>query len=200
MKLFKFPANVTISLIIGGLIVIFATFPNTFFPLLSLEHNKLAQGELWRIVTSSLVHFGWAHALMNLSAFAIFVFALGNAFSTSRFIALILFCCSVVGISIYWLNPEYETYAGLSGAVHGFFVAGFFVNKRHTWWLNSIFICVIVGKVFMEHQPGYHTTELQALLPVAVAYDAHLYGAVAGLVFGVYSLIIDKFLPKSQPG
>lgn len=196
MKLFKFPANVSISLIIGGLIVTFALFPDTFFPFLSLERSRIAQGEIWRLLTASFVHFGWAHTVMNLAAFAIFVFALVDAFSTRRFIALILFCCCAVGVGVYWLNPEYETYAGLSGAIHGFFIAGFFINKRHPLWVNGIFIAAILGKVFREHQTGYQATELQTLLPVAVAYDAHLYGAAAGFIYGLTCLLIDKYVRK----
>jgi rhomboid family GlyGly-CTERM serine protease len=196
MKLFKFTANVTISLIIGGLIAVFATFPDTFFPLLSLDRSKLAQGEAWRIITGNFVHFGWVHTLMNIAAFMIFAFALANAFSTARFITLILFCGAAVGVGVYCLNPEYEIYAGLSGAIHGFFVAGLLANKRHALWLNSIFIAVLFGKVLIEHRTNYHATELQSLLPVAVAYDAHLYGALAGLAFAVSNLALDKVLRK----
>lgn len=198
MKLFKFPTNVTISLIIGGLIAVFATFPDTFFPLLSLDRSKLAQNEAWRVVTSNFVHFGWAHSLMNLAAFMIFATALANVFSITRFIALILFCCTAVGVGIYYLNPQYEIYAGLSGAIHGFFVAGLLANKRHAYWLNGVFMAALFGKVMWEHQADYQTTELQSLLPVAVAYDAHLYGALAGLAFGIGSLVVDKYFPKQK--
>ncbi|WP_189417701.1 rhombosortase [Cellvibrio zantedeschiae] len=196
MKLFPFSARVTISLIIAGVIAVFATFPDTFFPLLSLERAKLADGEIWRLFTGNFVHFGWAHSLMNLAAFAIFVFALATSFSTPRFIALILFCCTAVGLGVYYLNPEYETYAGLSGAIHGFFVAGLLLNNRHAFWVNGLLTAALFGKIILEHQPGYQATELQSLLPVAVAYDAHLYGAIAGLIFGLGGLFIDKYLRK----
>ncbi|RYZ83906.1 MAG: rhombosortase [Moraxellaceae bacterium] len=195
-KSFALTGKSTVSFLIGGLMVFFATFPDIFFPLLSLERSKIAQGELWRLFTSNFVHFGWAHTLMNLAAFLIFLFAFINAFTALRFISLVVFCCCAVGIGVYVLNPEYETYAGLSGAIHGFFIAGFFANKRHVYWINSLFIVVILGKVFIEHQEGYQATELQSLLPVAVAYDAHLYGAAAGIAFGVCCLIIDVYRKK----
>lgn len=198
MKLFKFPVNVTISLIIGGLIGFFSIIPDTFFPLLSLNHNKVAQGEIWRLITGNFVHFGWAHSLMNLAAFTIFAFAFAGVFSVARFVGLILFCCTAVGSGIYYLNPEYEVYAGLSGAIHGFFVAGLLANKHHKVWLNGVFIAVLFGKVLMEHQANYQATELQSLLPVAVAYDAHLYGAIAGLVYGAANLVADIFFHRKK--
>lgn len=199
MKLFKFPTNVTISLIVGGLIVIFALFPDTFFLALNLEASKVTQGDVWRLFTGNFVHFGWAHSLMNLAAFMIFAFALANVFSVARFIGLILFCCTTVGAGIYFLNPEYATYAGLSGAIHGFFVAGLLANKRHAFWLNGVFIALLFGKVILEHQTNYQATELQSLLPVEVAYDAHLYGAIAGLIYGICHWVINKYIYKEDP-
>lgn len=192
MKLFKFPANLAINFVIAGLIIIFAAASSTFFTSLSLERNKVIAGEFWRLLTSNFVHFGWAHTLMNLTAFAICALALLNSFSVTRLLALIVFCCLAVGTGVYFFNPEYETYAGLSGAIHGFMVAGLLLNKRHAFWLNGIFITLIFAKIVYEHQPSYQATELQALLPVAVAYDAHLYGALAGLLFGIGALVFDR--------
>jgi rhomboid family GlyGly-CTERM serine protease len=128
---------------------------------------------------------------MNLAAFSIFSAAFAKEFSGLRYVGLIVFCCLAVGFGVYTLNPEYEVYAGLSGAIHGFFIAGLLLNKRHVWWVNLIFVAALFGKIFMEHQPDYQATELQSLLPVAVAYDAHLYGALAGLVFGGACLLLD---------
>lgn len=198
MKLFKFPANVTTSLIIGGIIAAFATFADSFFPILSLARSQVAQGEAWRIISCHFVHFGWAHSLMNIAAFLIFATALATAFSTTRFIALILFCCLMVGMGVYYFNPEYETYAGLSGVIHGFFVAGFMANKRHSMWVNALLIGGLFGKIWMEQQPHYQATDLQSLLPVAVAYDAHLYGALAGLIFGLGDFFIQKYLANNK--
>jgi rhomboid family GlyGly-CTERM serine protease len=192
MKPFKFSASINISLAISTLLVMFTTAATTVFPLLSLERSKYASGEVWRLLSSNFVHFGWPHTLMNLAAFLICTFALLRNFSTLRFIGLLLFCCLSVGVGVYYFNPEYETYAGLSGAIHGFFVAGLLLNKRHASWVNGIFIALIFAKIIYEHQTDYQATELQALLPVAVAYDAHLYGALAGLVFGIGALVFDR--------
>lgn len=186
----KFP-NLIISVAVGVATLILACIPNIFFPLLSLERTNLEDGEFWRLLTCNFVHFGWTHSFMNLAAFGIFSAAFASELSGLRYIGLILFCCLAVGIGVYTLNPEYEVYAGLSGAIHGFFVAGLLLNRRHAWWVNLILVTALFGKIFVEHQPDYRATELQSLLPVAVAYDAHLYGALAGLVFGGGCLLLD---------
>ena len=183
-KLFKLPANYSISLLVISLITIFAIFSAISFPVLSLERIKVADGEVWRLFTGNFVHFGWAHTLMNLAAFFLCAIAILNSLSIKQYVSLILFCCITVGVGVYYLNPEYETYAGLSGAIHGFIVAGLMLNKRHNAWINGVLVLLLFGKIFHEHQTHYQANDLQALLPVPVAYDAHLYGAVAGLVFG----------------
>lgn len=199
MKLLKIPAKIAVSLTIAGLIVIFALFPDTFFPLLSLERDKVAQGEAWRLLTSNFVHFGWPHTLINLAAFGIFLFILIDVFAPLRFITLLIFCSLVVGTGIYYLNPEYKVYAGLSGVMHGLFIAGFIVNKHHARWKNALMIGALFGKILLEQQPDYHATHLQNFLPVAVAYDAHLYGALAGLAFALGDALWRKYAVNRKP-
>ncbi|MET0357470.1 MAG: rhombosortase, partial [Cellvibrio sp.] len=194
MKPFKLPANIVISLLIGAAILLFASFSDISFPLLSLDRTKVGSGELWRIFTGNFVHFGWAHSLMNLAGFLIVGLILLNAVSMRQFICLLLLCCLGVGTGIYYFNPEYGVYAGFSGAIHGLIVAALLLNKRHSHWLNGIFIALVFGKIFYEHQSDYQATDLQNLLPVPVAYDAHLYGAIVGLVFGISALATDQFI------
>jgi rhomboid family GlyGly-CTERM serine protease len=191
MKLFNFSASFAINLSLASLLVVLAVATNALFPLLSLARVQVEQGELWRLFTSNFVHFGWPHTLMNLAAFFLCALALLNSFPVRQLLGLILCCCLSVGLGVYYLNPEYGTYAGLSGAIHGFIVAGLMRNKRHPAWLNAILIALVFAKIIYEHQPDYQATELQTLMPVPVAYDAHMYGAIAGLVFGLgYWLII----------
>lgn len=198
MKPFKISATTSMSLLITASILIFAIFSDFSFPLLSLDRAKVDNGEIWRIFTSNFVHFGWPHTLMNLGGFLIAMIIL-QGISLTQFSYLLVLACVCVGLGVYYLNPEYGVYAGLSGVIHGLIIAGFLLNKRHALWLNGIFIAVVFGKIIYEHQSNYQTTELQNLLPVPVAYDAHLYGAIAGLVFGMSLLLLDKLTKQSDP-
>ena len=185
MKLLNISASLAINVSIVGLIVLFAAATDAVFPILSLVRIQVERGEYWRLLTSNFVHFGWPHTLMNLAAFLLCALALLNSFPVKQLLGLIVFSCLSVGVGVYYLNPEYGTYAGLSGAIHGFIVAGLMRNKRHSNWLNAIFIALVFAKIIYEHQPNYQATQLQTLMPVPVAYDAHMYGAIAGLIFGL---------------
>ena len=196
MTFFRFTPSLYLTLVLAFAMLMLSAAAEYTFPLLSLERIQVAQGQYWRLLTANFVHFGWAHTLMNLGAFLLCSFALLNEFSIKAFTALIVSCCLIVGICIYAFNPEYETYAGLSGALHGFIIAGLLANKRHKLWVNGVLIALVFAKVINENSPGYQSNELQNLLPVAVAYSAHLYGALAGLAFGLIHLLTTKLTRK----
>lgn len=185
--------------VIALLLPLLTVFASPLFPLLDLDRSQVANGEFWRILTSSFVHFGWTHTLMNLAAFVLCSLALFNSISLERFLLILVFCCIAVGLGIYVFNPEYQIYAGLSGAIHGLIVAGLMINRRHVYWINGFFIALVFVKIFYEQQPGYRENELQQLLPVAVAYDAHLYGAVAGFAAGLACVLYDYIKASNSP-
>lgn len=183
MNLLKVKPVLVFSLALTALMLLFSGLSYWLFPVLSLERSAVAAGQLWRLLTGNLVHFGWAHTAMNLAAFLLCSFGLLAQMSLVRFIYLLSVCCLAVGLGIYFLNPEYATYAGLSGAIHGLIVAGLFQTGLHPLWLRAVAFVIVVAKIIEEQSPNYQATDLQNLIPVPVAADAHLYGALAGLVF-----------------
>lgn len=155
------------------------------FSSLSLDAEKVISGEYWRILTANFVHFGWAHTLMNVAAFVLCTAALLSEISPLKYLSLLLICCLTVGIGIYWFNPEYRPYAGLSGAIHGLIVAGLIQTRAYPLWIKIVGLLLIMGKLIQENLPGYTATDLQQLIPAAVAVESHMYGAIAGAVFAL---------------
>ena len=153
------------------------------FTFLSLEPTKVADGEVWRLLTGNIVHFGWLHTLMNAAALLLCALAFFTEYSFKKFSLLLLWCCAGVGVGIYLFNPEYSPYAGLSGAIHGLIVTGLILTRAYPLWIRVLALGLVVVKIVQENSAGYEATDLQALLPVAVAVESHLYGALAGLTF-----------------
>ncbi len=180
-------ASASLSAALGG---------DMIFNFLSLTRTSISQGQIWRLFTGNLVHFGWPHTLMNLAAFLLCSMALLSELNPVRFSSLFICCCLAVGLGIYWFNPEYTTYAGLSGAIHGLIVAGLWYSRRHPLWLRLAALAVVIGKIAQEHAANYQANELQALIPVPVAVDAHLYGAIAGAGFVAVDLLILRLRRK----
>ena len=183
MPTIKITAPLGLCLILSALILCLAAMDALIFDALSLEPTKVADGEVWRLFTANLVHFGWLHTLMNVAALLLCVLAFFAEYSLKKFSLLLFWCCARVGVGIYLLNPEYSPYAGLSGAIHGLMVAGLLLNRTYPVWIRIIALSLVVAKLVQENSAGYEATDLQALLPVAVAVESHLYGALAGLAF-----------------
>lgn len=176
--------------------VLFTALGDGTFSALALDRENVTQGQIWRLVTANWVHFGWPHTLMNISAFLLCSFAFFSEWKLSRFITLIFLIQIFVGVGIYLFNPEYAVYAGLSGAIHGYIVAGILLTERHNLWVKLVLTIGLFGKVLYEHRENYKATELQELLPVPVAYDAHLYGALAGLFIALIAICYNQFFSK----
>ena len=70
-------------------------------------------------------------------------------------------------------------------------MAGLLLNSFRNRWLSYLFVGLVFAKIIHEHQPGFQENQLQALLPVMVAVDSHLYGALAGLFYaGILTTLI----------
>ena len=157
----------------------------------TLEFNRsaISSGEYWRLLSANLVHYGNAHLAMNLAAFLLVSFSLLRDLSIRNYVLLFSFCALCVSMGILWGNPELLFYRGLSGVLHGLIVAGLFFNRWRNPSLTWIFIGLVFAKITHEHMPNFEGNELQAMLPVAVAVDAHMYGALAGAFYcACYSL------------
>lgn len=175
-----------------ALMLLLTAFERTLFPLLSLEPNKVYVGEYWRLLTANLVHFGWIHTAMNAAALLLCVLAFFTDYSLKRFSFLLLWCCAGVGLGIYLLNPEYSPYAGLSGAIHGLIVAGLLQTRAYPLWIRTVLLGLLIAKLVDENRADYEATDLQVLLPVAVAVESHLYGALAGLAFAGIEWLLQR--------
>jgi rhomboid family GlyGly-CTERM serine protease len=190
-------ASFGLCLILSAIMLCLTALENPLFPLLSLEATKVSAGEFWRLLTANLVHFGWAHTLMNAAALLLCALAFFTEYSVKTFSLLLLWCCACVGVGIYLFNPEYSPYAGLSGAIHGLIVAGLLQTRVYPLWVRVIALGLVAAKLIQENSAGYEATDLQALLPVAVAVESHLYGAIAGLIFAGITWLLQRFKRKA---
>ncbi len=197
MPKIKITATVGLCLILSAIMLCLTALENPLFPLLSLDPTKVSAGEFWRLLTANLVHFGWMHTLMNAAALLLCALAFFMDHPLKKFSLLLLWCCVGVGVGIYCFNPEYSPYAGLSGAIHGLIVAGLLQALAYPIWVRVLALGLVAAKLVQENSAGYEATDLQALLPVAVAVESHLYGAIAGLVFAGGDWLFQRLKRKA---
>lgn len=184
-------------LLLAGLMLLLTACETSLFPLLNLYADRVQEGEIWRLFTANLVHFGWIHTLINLAALVLSFLAFFSDMSPTRWLTLVLWCCLGVGVGIAVWHPEYAPYAGFSGALHGLVVAGLLQTTGFPAWLRLGALALVAAKLLHEHSPAYEATDLQQLIPAAVAVESHAYGALAGAIF-VALEVLWRYLKRNM--
>lgn len=159
-------------------------------PLLQFDRDAIAQGEWWRLISSQFIHYGVYHLLMNAAALVIINVALWREAALKPYLTTLFACLAGTGVGLWFFDPELFFYAGLSGTLHGLIIAGLLFTLWQTPAINAVALLAIWGKVIYEHTSWFDPQH--ALLPVPVAVDAHLWGAVSGMVAGLILLRIRR--------
>lgn len=168
-----------IPLIISVVVISLAFGGDSTASLLQFEREAINNGAVWRLLTGNFVHLGWSHALLNLAGLALVWLLFNPHFSQTAW--FIIFVCSLLGttLGLFLFNPELSWYVGLSGCLHGLFIAGCIaeikIKNRFGYVLLTIFILKILWEQFQGPLPG--TSDAAG---GNVIVDAHLYGALAG--------------------
>lgn len=135
------------------------------------------------VVLSCFLHVNTTHLLLNMLTFYFFAFPMERVIGMQRFVALyvIALLCGQVGT---WLkqrnNPRYAS-LGASGAVSGVLLAYIVYFPTHSLYLFFIPIPIpafAVAAGFLVYS-WYASGRENSL----INHDAHLYGALGGLVF-----------------
>ncbi|MCF6325151.1 MAG: rhombosortase [Gammaproteobacteria bacterium] len=155
---------------------------------LRYDREGILDGEVWRIITGHLVHLGWPHLLMNLTGLILIWLLFGHLIKRNSW--LIIFIISTIGISagMMLFNPELKWYVGLSGVLHGMFVAGAIVSIKAGYRAEWLLLLLLTGKLAWEQMVG----PLPGSAEFAggnVIVDAHLYGAISGLLISLALII-----------
>ena len=94
-------------------------------------------------------------------------------------------------MGIYYFDPTLMQYVGLSGVLHGVFVFGAVMDinaKDKTGYLLFLGIWLKIA-----HEQFYGaSTDVSNLIEASVAVNAHLWGALGGLLFSVIYMVYIK--------
>ena len=149
---------------------------------LSFDRSALAGGEWWRLLTAHFVHLDAEHAFLNGLGVVLMWALFARDYSPWRWAAIYSGSALAVSAGLWFFNPELDWYVGASGALHGVMTAGTIAHLRRRdldGWILAVFI---IAKLAYEQFAG--------ALPFAgtssTIVDAHLYGALGGVVLGLF--------------
>ncbi|RLT95321.1 MAG: rhombosortase [Ketobacter sp.] len=166
---------------------------------LALVHDKVSDGEFWRIISSQFVHLGFNHTVLNLVGYLIVSASFREDITPTEEMTALGICALGVGMGIYLFNPEIGWYVGLSGAIYGILTHYLIIGWRRSAILSAFFGLYLIGKFVYEQLIAGPDTVTADLIGGAVAIDSHLYGAITGLVTGLISLwLFHRPAPAQQ--
>ena len=145
------------------------------------SRSGIAAGEHWRWLTAHLVHLDLAHALLNAAGLALVWVLFCDLYSIRRW--LLVAACGIVTIDVglWWLS-DVRWYVGASGVLNTLAAAGIvreiIDGDRMAWVVGAAGL----GKLVYENLAG-PLPFLASDHPVVL--EAHLFGALAGMVCGL---------------
>jgi len=149
---------------------------------LSYDRAAIGAGQWWRLLSAHFVHLDAEHALLNGLGVVLMWALFARDYSPLRWLAIYLFAALTISAGLWFLDPGLDWYVGASGALHGVMTAGTLAHLRRRDLDGWILAAFIVAKLCYEQFAGS--------MPFAGAattiVDAHLYGAVGGLVLAIF--------------
>ncbi len=134
---------------------------------LTLWSPAVADGELYRLLTSAFLHFGVTHLLFNMWALYVVGPPLERSLGRLRFGALYVLSALGGSVVVYLLSPLNAATAGASGAVFGLFGATFVVGRRLNLDVRWVVALIAINLVITFTIPG-------------ISWQGHVGGLVTG--------------------
>ena len=143
---------------------------------LQYQRERVLEGQLWRLLSAHAVHLGWRHFLLNLLAL---VLICPDSLRRGAAVWLIFASLAAIDGGLLLLRPEILWYVGLSGVLHGLLAGACVLTARRRE--GRVLLLLLGAKLLWEQRYGaLPSTATIAGGPVLV--DAHLFGAIGGLV------------------
>ena len=158
---------------------------------LRFDRNAILSGEIWRLFTGHLAHMSWPHLSMNLLGLALVWGLFDRHLPAKRWLHTVLFTAFGTSLFLLVIDSHLRWYVGLSGVLHGMFIIGCLYDLRGGRWDSKLLLAIIIAKLLWEQLVGpLPGSEVTAGGSVVV--DAHLFGALMGLITYVIFRRVDN--------
>jgi rhomboid family GlyGly-CTERM serine protease len=149
------------------------------------EREAIAAGELWRLVFGHLVHLGWGHLWLNLAALGLMGALFEGLLAPRAWLMTSAWSAAAIDVGLYLWHSDVDWYVGLSGVLHGLMVAGAWRLARAPSPLGWALLAGVAAKLLWEQAAGpLPLSEATSGGPVVI--EAHLYGAIGGLIAVIF--------------
>ncbi|MGE2837194.1 rhomboid family intramembrane serine protease [Mycobacterium sp. SMC-4] len=146
----------------------------------------VADGDLYRLLTSAFLHYGLVHLLFNMFALYIVGPPLEMALGRLRFGALYLLSALGGSVLVYLLSSLNSATAGASGAIFGLFGATFVVGRKLNADVRGVIGIIVLNLV------------ITFVIPLVSSQNISWQGHLGGLVSGAAVAAAYMYAPARQ--
>ena len=132
----------------------------------------MAEGQLYRLLTSAFLHYGMTHLLFNMWALWVIGPPLEAALGRLRYGALYAMSALGGSVLVYLLSDLGAATAGASGAVFGLFGATFVIGKRLNLDVRWVIGLIALNLAF--------TFVIPLISSQNISWQGHIGGLVTG--------------------
>ena len=108
----------------------------------------------------------------------------------------------IIGLCLLLLSPEVEWGVGLSGLLYALFACAAIRMAMSGEYLSYAVVAFLIVKIVLEQTIG-PSAAMEHFVGSSILVDAHMFGVIAGLLFGVFFRESDgsvKWLTRSTSG
>jgi len=184
------PQQISVPIIILFISLISFIFDNSLSELLVYQRSLVSEGEIWRAFSGHFFHTNGFHFLLNAAAVVLLWALHGHFYTIKNYLTVFIVSAIVCSIGIHWFSPDIDQYVGLSGVLHGIFIWGAIEDIKAKERTGYLLLLGVILKI--AHEQYYGASEdVSDLIGANVAINAHLWGAIGGVI-AVMILIIIK--------
>ncbi len=182
----------------GLLVLGFGLSSASFAEALLFNRPEIQQGQLWRLWTAHILHFGWSHLGWNL---LVFIMAAGwiERLSRRALLGLILLSPPIISVGLLISCPSLAIYAGLSGMDTALIAFLGIISLRQEANRTGLVLLGIllmkIGAEFVSESSLFAGFSDPSIRSVPLS---HLFGMLAGILVGIMPMRVLKIVSRKD--
>jgi rhomboid family GlyGly-CTERM serine protease len=158
---------------------------------LAYNRDAIAKGDYWRLITGHFIHLNNMHLLLNMLGVGMVLMLFDHLLAIWQWIVVLLASALIISLLIYLNLPQVQAYVGLSGVIHTLYVLGTLQLLNQPKERNfAIILMLMVTLKLLTENVGQGISFTADMIGGRVLYQAHLYGALAGLFLGAIVVVL----------